>query len=282
MPSVLGHELSGVVVELGYGTTGLTVGQRVFGLTAWQALFDHAQLRAGQTVLIHGAGGSVARSPYNWPARPVPTSSAPAGPPTGTWPAPRAPTSSSTWTATNSRTPARSTWCSTSSAARSATAPPRWCARRHSGHCRRSADHPAPRRPGNLLRRRAQPRTVGSVGRSPPRWAAHTACHGRPRPGCRPRRVRRAHARQDHHHDEMTGFVGTPGIEDRAPIRYARTLQRIRGRDPRHPQHPAPPLLRAAGSYRRSSSWPVRRDRVSCPVKIEEPHYWRAISQMHR
>jgi NADPH:quinone reductase-like Zn-dependent oxidoreductase len=98
-PSVLGHELSGVVVELGYGTTGLTVGQRVFGLTdwarngslaeyaavearnlaplpadvdhiaaaavpmpgltAWQALFDHAHLQTGQTVLIHGAGGSV-------------------------------------------------------------------------------------------------------------------------------------------------------------------------------------------------------------------------------
>src|ERR1039458_540445 len=32
-PSVPGHELSGVVVELGYGTTGLTVGQRVFGMT---------------------------------------------------------------------------------------------------------------------------------------------------------------------------------------------------------------------------------------------------------
>jgi len=98
-PSVPGHELSGVVVELGYGTTGLTVGQRVFGLTdwarngslaeyaavearnlaplpagvdhvaaaalpisgltAWQALFDHAHLGAGQTVLIHGIGGAV-------------------------------------------------------------------------------------------------------------------------------------------------------------------------------------------------------------------------------
>lgn len=98
-PSVPGHELSGVVVELGYGTTGLTVGQRVFGLadwarngslaeyaavearnlaplpagvdhvtaaalpisglTAWQALFDHAKLKAGQTVLIHGVGGAV-------------------------------------------------------------------------------------------------------------------------------------------------------------------------------------------------------------------------------
>ncbi|MFI7065293.1 NADP-dependent oxidoreductase [Kribbella sp. NPDC050124] len=98
-PSVPGHELSGVVVELGYGTTGLTVGQRVFGLadwtrngslaeyaavearnlaplpagvdhvaaaalpisglTAWQALFDHAHLKTGQTVLIHGVGGAV-------------------------------------------------------------------------------------------------------------------------------------------------------------------------------------------------------------------------------
>ena len=98
-PSVPGHELSGVVVELGYGTTGLTVGQRVFGLadwsrngslaeyvavearnlaglpadightvaaalpvsglTAWQALFDHGRLTTGQTVLIHGAAGGV-------------------------------------------------------------------------------------------------------------------------------------------------------------------------------------------------------------------------------
>lgn len=98
-PSVPGHELSGVVVELGYGTTGLTVGQRVFGLadwtrngslaeytavearnlaplpadidhvvaaalpisglTAWQGLFTHGQLTTGQTVLIHGAAGGV-------------------------------------------------------------------------------------------------------------------------------------------------------------------------------------------------------------------------------
>ena len=34
-PSVPGHELSGVVVELGYGTTLLSVGQRVFGLADW-------------------------------------------------------------------------------------------------------------------------------------------------------------------------------------------------------------------------------------------------------
>jgi NADPH:quinone reductase-like Zn-dependent oxidoreductase len=98
-PSVPGHELSGVVVELGYGTTGLTVGQRVFGLTdwtrngslaeyaavearnlaplpadidhtvaaalpisgltAWQGLFVHGRLTAGQTVLVHGAAGGV-------------------------------------------------------------------------------------------------------------------------------------------------------------------------------------------------------------------------------
>ncbi|TVT09233.1 NADP-dependent oxidoreductase [Amycolatopsis bartoniae] len=98
-PSVPGHELSGVVVELGYGTTGLTVGQRVFGLadwardgtlaeyvavearnlaplpadvdhvvaaatvisglTAWQGLFEHGRLAAGRTVLVHGAAGGV-------------------------------------------------------------------------------------------------------------------------------------------------------------------------------------------------------------------------------
>src|SRR5947207_8697882 len=34
-PSIPGHELAGVVTALGYGTTGLSVGQRVLGLTAW-------------------------------------------------------------------------------------------------------------------------------------------------------------------------------------------------------------------------------------------------------
>ena len=98
-PSILGHELAGVVTALGYGTTGLSVGQRVFGLsdwhrdgtlaeyvalearnlaplpgdvdftvgaslpisglTAWQGLFQHGRLRAGQTVLAHGAAGAV-------------------------------------------------------------------------------------------------------------------------------------------------------------------------------------------------------------------------------
>lgn len=98
-PSILGHELAGVVTELGYGTTGLSVGQRVFGLadwhrdgtlaeyvaiearnlaplpgdvdftvaaslpisglTAWQGLFVHGRLQAGQSVLVHGAAGAV-------------------------------------------------------------------------------------------------------------------------------------------------------------------------------------------------------------------------------
>src|SRR4051812_19853101 len=98
-PSILGHELAGVVSALGYGTTGLSLGQRVFGisdwhrdgtlaeyvaiearnlaplpsdieftvgaslpisgLTAWQGLFDHGHLQAGQSVLAHGAAGAV-------------------------------------------------------------------------------------------------------------------------------------------------------------------------------------------------------------------------------
>jgi NADPH:quinone reductase-like Zn-dependent oxidoreductase len=98
-PSIPGHELAGVVTALGYGTTGLSVGQRVFGLadwhrdgtlaeyvaiearnlaplpgdvafavgaslpisglTAWQGLFQHGRLHAGQSVLAHGAAGAV-------------------------------------------------------------------------------------------------------------------------------------------------------------------------------------------------------------------------------
>lgn len=98
-PSIPGHEVAGVVTALGYGTTGLSVGQRVFGLTdwtrdgtlaeyvavearnlapllgdvdftvgaalvmpgltAWQGLFDHGRLCAGQSVLVHGAAGVV-------------------------------------------------------------------------------------------------------------------------------------------------------------------------------------------------------------------------------
>src|SRR6187399_1504343 len=98
-PSIPGHELAGVVTALGYGTTGVSVGQRVFGLadwhrdgtlaeyvaiearnlaplpgdvdftvgaslpisglTAWQGLFQHGRLQAGQSILVHGAAGAV-------------------------------------------------------------------------------------------------------------------------------------------------------------------------------------------------------------------------------
>jgi NADPH:quinone reductase-like Zn-dependent oxidoreductase len=98
-PSIPGQELAGVVTALGYGTTGLSVGQRVFGLTdsyrggglaeyvtiearnlaalpgdvdftvgaslpmpgltAWQGLFEHGRLQPGQRVLVHGAAGAV-------------------------------------------------------------------------------------------------------------------------------------------------------------------------------------------------------------------------------
>ena len=34
-PSIPGHEVAGVVKTLGYGTRGLSVGQRVFGLADW-------------------------------------------------------------------------------------------------------------------------------------------------------------------------------------------------------------------------------------------------------
>jgi NADPH:quinone reductase-like Zn-dependent oxidoreductase len=94
-----GRDLSGVVVEVGPGVTALTEGAEVYGmldygrdgadadytialpaelapkprtldyvqaaavplsaLTAWQGLFEHASLVAGQTVLIHGGAGGV-------------------------------------------------------------------------------------------------------------------------------------------------------------------------------------------------------------------------------
>ncbi|MBR0872007.1 NADP-dependent oxidoreductase [Bradyrhizobium tropiciagri] len=98
-PVIPGQELAGVVTALGYGTRGLSVGQRVFGLTdsyrggtlaeyvavearnlaplpgdvdftvgasvampgltAWQGLFEHGRLQAGQSILVHGAAGAV-------------------------------------------------------------------------------------------------------------------------------------------------------------------------------------------------------------------------------
>ena len=52
-PSVPGHELSGVVVELGYGTTLLSVGQRVFGLADWARNGSLAQYTAVEAVISH-------------------------------------------------------------------------------------------------------------------------------------------------------------------------------------------------------------------------------------
>ena len=49
------------------------------GLTAWQALFDHAGLRPGQTVLVHGAREQLATWRSSWPGRPAPPSRAPGG-----------------------------------------------------------------------------------------------------------------------------------------------------------------------------------------------------------
>jgi NADPH:quinone reductase-like Zn-dependent oxidoreductase len=102
LPLILGHELSGLVEEVGSRVTNLRVGDAVYGLTdpssvtrngteaeyviardseiapkphsldhdhaagvpmagltAWQALFDYAQLSSKDTILIHGAAGGV-------------------------------------------------------------------------------------------------------------------------------------------------------------------------------------------------------------------------------
>src|SRR3569833_2330853 len=48
-PTIPGHELAGVVTALGYGTTGLSVGERVFGLTDWYrdgSLAEYAAVEA--------------------------------------------------------------------------------------------------------------------------------------------------------------------------------------------------------------------------------------------
>jgi NADPH:quinone reductase-like Zn-dependent oxidoreductase len=99
LPVTLGSEISGVVERVGGKTSGFAVGDQVFGatnplfvdgyaeyavvvgrmiakkpaalshlqaaalpvvaVTAWQMLFDHAQVREGQTVVVHGAAGNV-------------------------------------------------------------------------------------------------------------------------------------------------------------------------------------------------------------------------------
>lgn len=99
LPTIPGHDVSGIVEALGSKVTDLGVGDAVYALTsfcrdgtaaeyvavraadlapkprslqhaqaaavplsaltAWQALFDHAKLGRGQKVLIHGASGAV-------------------------------------------------------------------------------------------------------------------------------------------------------------------------------------------------------------------------------
>jgi NADPH:quinone reductase-like Zn-dependent oxidoreductase len=99
LPLTLGSDLAGEVISLGSDVSHIAVGDQIFGVTnpqflgayaeyatasaamlsrkpsslshieaaavpviavtAWQGLFDHAQLKTGQLVVIHGAGGNV-------------------------------------------------------------------------------------------------------------------------------------------------------------------------------------------------------------------------------
>jgi NADPH:quinone reductase-like Zn-dependent oxidoreductase len=99
LPLTLGSDLSGEIIAVGPEITDVSIGDQVYGVTnprftgayaeyavasaamvarkptsinhiqsvsvpviavtAWQALFEHAQLTAGQSVLIHGAAGNV-------------------------------------------------------------------------------------------------------------------------------------------------------------------------------------------------------------------------------
>src|ERR1700742_2918916 len=99
LPLTLGSDLSGEIVAVGPDVSGLRAKEQVYGVTnpqfvgayaeyalasaamvakkptslshaeaasvpviavtAWQALFDHAQLKSGQAVVVHGAAGNV-------------------------------------------------------------------------------------------------------------------------------------------------------------------------------------------------------------------------------
>src|SRR3954465_13888247 len=110
LPLTLGSDLSGTVAAVGSGISELAIGDQVFGVTntqflgayaeyavasagmlakkpaslsyveaasvpvvavtAWQGLFEHARLEAGQTVVIHGAAGNVGALPGPLAPRP--------------------------------------------------------------------------------------------------------------------------------------------------------------------------------------------------------------------
>src|SRR5947209_990130 len=162
-PSIPGQELAGVVTALGYGTTGLSVGQRVFGLTdsyragglaeyvaietgnlaplpadvdftvaaslpmpgltAWQGLFEHGRLQAGQSILVHGAAGSVGSMVTQLAREAGAYVMAPGALLTVRRRSTSARWSSSTLRTTRWKKSATSTWCSTLSAATSRSGP---------------------------------------------------------------------------------------------------------------------------------------------------------------
>jgi NADPH:quinone reductase-like Zn-dependent oxidoreductase len=113
LPAIPSYELSGVVAALGPGVEGVTVGDEVFAMTAfdrdgvaadyvaiptellapkpralthaeaaavplaalsaWQGLFDHGRLAQGERVLIHGATGGVGKFATPLASRQAPT-----------------------------------------------------------------------------------------------------------------------------------------------------------------------------------------------------------------
>ena len=107
------------------GDVDFTVGASlpISGLTAWQGLFQHGRLRAGQSVLAHGAAGAVGSMVTQRRARPAPTLSAPDARPTVRRRSTSARRSSLTSTTTRWKASAASIWHSMSSAATSRSGP---------------------------------------------------------------------------------------------------------------------------------------------------------------
>jgi len=118
LPWIPGHELSGVVDQIGSDVGGYTPRDAVFGATsgmgsyaeyvsvkaaviarkpsnlsfeeaasvpvasqtAWHGIFTHGHLEKGQTILIHGGAGAVGAYACNWHRTPVPPSLLPQAP----------------------------------------------------------------------------------------------------------------------------------------------------------------------------------------------------------